>query len=173
MPRRSVALFLAVFAAVPASAADREVIRTDCAGFERQVAARKLEGRAVRVRLSGGGEAKTSLVRVVSETLIVRATRATRQWRSSGGEAAIPRQQVLGVQFTGRSGHSALIGTLAGLGGGAAIGAAIATQSGVNEGWGIILIPLAGAGIAILGGVAGYLIGRSVARSGPEFVITR
>jgi hypothetical protein len=45
--------------------------------------------------------------------------------------------------------------------------------SDVTEGVGVILIPVGAASIAAIGGIAGYFIGRSSNRPGPEFVITR
>lgn len=164
------AVVAAIFLAGAAAAAEREVIKADWGHFEQQVSARKLTGRSVRVRLSGGGEVKTNLLQVTDAGLVVRATRATQRWRS-GENAQIPKDQVASVRFEGRMGHHGLIGALIGFGAGAGIGAAVAANSDLTEGPAVIILPVAGAAIAITGWVSGYYIGRSTGRLAPEFVL--
>jgi RNase P/RNase MRP subunit p29 len=164
---------IAVLLAEPVAAASREVIKTGWNGFQEQVSARKLTGHSVRITLQGGGVAKTNLLQATPTGLVVRETRETKQWNSEKGKSTIPNEQVVSVRFAGRVGHKRLIGALAGLGGGAAIGAAFATGSDLTEGVGVILIPVGAASIAVIGAVVGYFVGRAFDRPAPEFVIER
>jgi len=170
---RNVTMTLAaILLAGPLAAAEREILQTDWNHFQQRVAGLKLEGRSVRVRLRGGGELKTNLLRVEDTGLAVRLTRAARQWKSGEDTARIPKEQVAAVRFGGRMGHRGLIGALAGLGAGAGIGAAVATSIECYEGACVAVVPAAGAAIAGIGTVAGYFIGRATGRPAPEFVLT-
>jgi hypothetical protein len=172
MGKRPVAILLsALLMASAALGREREAIRTDWAGFTRQVSERDLSGHSVRIRLSGGGEVKTKLLEVTADALAVRSKRDLSQWNSGDGKASIPRDQVASVRFGGRTGHARLIGALTGLGGGAAIGAGVATNLGIWEGPGLIFKPLIGAAFAVTGLVTGYFIGRAFSRPGPEFIL--
>jgi hypothetical protein len=173
MGKRCTAIFLsALLMAGTALGRERETIRTDWAGFTRQVSQRDLNGHSVRIRLSGGGEISSRLLEVASDALVVRATRDTAQWKSADGRARVPREQVASVRF-GRSGHARLIGTLVGFGGGAGIGAAVANDLAVYEGPALIIKPLVAAAFAFAGLVAGYFIGRAASPQGPELVLER
>ncbi len=163
----------ATLLAQPLLAAGREVIKTDWNGFRQQVSSRKLHGRSAQIRLSGGRGIKTTLLDVTDAALVVRATRATSQWRSADGKARIPRDQAASVRFRGRSGKRGIMGGLIGLGAGAGIGAAIATGHDITEGSLVVILPVVAAGVAIGFGVAGYFIGRSMDHPAPEFVLTR
>ena len=79
------------------------------------------------------------------------------------------------MQFNGRMGSNwRLIGGLAGLGGGVAIGAAVGYGLfNDSEGPMLILGPLFGAAIAPMRFVAEYFIGRTADKLAPEFVIER
>jgi hypothetical protein len=171
--RSNVVVLATILLAGPACAADREVIRSGWSGFQGQVAARKLTGRSVRIVLSSGGQVKTDLLEVTDSGLAVRATRATKQWKSSQGYARIPREQIATVRFGGRVGSHGLIGALAGLGAGAGIGAAVANGISCNEGSCLYIKPPVGAAFVATGVVAGYFIGRATGRPAPEFVLTR
>lgn len=168
---RLISLWVVLCAAL--TAADREVVRTDWNGFQNQFSTRSLNGHSARITLAGGQLIKTNVLRVTDSAVVVHANRATRQWDSGKSDAAIPKGQVTSVQFGGRTGNKRIIGLLAGFGGGAAIGAAIAASSDVSEGIGIILIPMAAGAIAITGGVVGYFIGKAADRPGPEFVLSQ
>jgi hypothetical protein len=163
----------AILCAEPLAAATREVIKTDWNRFQEEVSLGKLAGRSVLIRLSGGGEIKTKLLYVTDAALLVRATRSTRQWNPADGRAQIPKDKVASVRFTGRTGHGGLIGGLAGSGVGAGVGAAIANSIDVYEGPAVVVPPIAAAGTAILGGLAGFFIGRHMGREAPEFILTR
>src|SRR6185436_16290894 len=112
MMRTTAVVLLAAVLTAPLGAAEREVIRGDWRAFQEQVAARGLKGRAVRITVSGGRAIKTNLLTVAETGIEVRATRATRQWQSAGGQASIPKEQVNAVQFSGRAGNRRLLGTL-------------------------------------------------------------
>ena len=172
MRQTTAVALLAVVLTAPVGAAEREVIKGDWRAFQEQVTARGLKGRAVRISVSGGREIKTDLLDVAETGLEVRATRATRQWQSAGGQASIPKEQVNAVRFSGRTGNRRLLGTLVGAGAGAGIAAAVATGHDITEGYGVVLIPVGCVAIAVLGAVAGYYVGRSMDRAGPEFVLT-
>lgn len=163
----------AILLAQPLLAADREVIHTDWNGFRQQVSSRKLEGRPAQIRLSGGSDIKTTLLEGTDAALVVRANRATQQWKSADGKAHIPKDQVASVRFGGRSGKRGILGGLIGLGAGAGIGAAIATGHDITEGSLVVILPVVAVGVAIGCGLAGYFIGRSMDRPAPEFVLTR
>jgi hypothetical protein len=152
---------------------ERESIRTDWAGFTRQVSERDLNGRSVRVRLSGGGEISSKLLEVTSDALVVRARRDMVQWKSADGRARIPREQVASVRFGGRTGHARAIGALVGLGGGAGIGVAAANDLQVWEGPALIIKPVVAVAFAVAGFVIGYFIGRAVSQPAPEFVLAQ
>jgi hypothetical protein len=173
MRQATAVVLMAMLLTAPLGAADREVIQGDWRAFQEQVAARGLRGRAVRITVSGGRQIKTKLLNVADAVLEVRATRATRQWQSAGGQAGIPKEQVNAVQFGGRAGNGRLIGTLVGAGAGAGIGAAVATGHDITEGSGVILIPVGCVAIAVIGAVVGYYVGRSMDRPGPGFVLTQ
>jgi hypothetical protein len=156
---------VALLLAAPGLAAEREVIRADWSGFRQQVSMRKLLRRNVRVTLSGGGEIKSTLVRVEDNGLIVKATKAAKQWASGPEQATIPREQVSAVRFGGRIGHRGLIGGLVGLGAGVAIPLVIAASR--EDPYAVLGAPPLG----LIGGTAGYLIGHFTDRPAPEFVI--
>lgn len=158
---------VALLLAAPGQAAEREVIRADWNGFQQQVSMRKLLRRNVRVTLSGGGEIKTALVRVDNNGLIVKATKAAKQWASGPEQAMIPREQVSAVRFGGRIGHRGLIGGLVGLGAGVGIPVGIGASRGYEE----VPIALAAIPLGPICGTAGYLIGHFIDKPAPEFVI--
>jgi hypothetical protein len=156
---------VALLLAEPGLAAEREVIRADWSRFRQQVWMRKPFQRHVRVTLSGGGEIKTTLVRVEDNGLIVKATKAAKQWAFGPEQAMIPREQVGAVRFGGRIGHRGMIGGLVGLGAGVAIPVGIGAWR--DDPWtglaAILLGPICG--------TAGYLIGHAIDKPAPEFVI--
>jgi hypothetical protein len=162
----------AILLAEPIVAAEREVIQADWARFQQRVSGLKLEGRSVRVSLRGGGLVKTNLLRVKDDGMVVRLTRAVKQWKSGEEVAQIPKEQVAGVRFGGRIGHRGLIGALGGFGAGVGIGVAVATSVDCYEGACIAVLPAAGAALAGAGALAGYFIGRATGRPAPEFVLT-
>jgi hypothetical protein len=173
MNRRHLSAVLAVvFLAQSAVAAEPDLIRATWSQFQQEVSARKLLGRSVRVRLTGGGEVKTNLLEVTGTALVVRATRSTKQWKSEEGKSRIPKEQAAAVSFGGRLGHRGLIGALVGTGAGAGIAAATLSGTNITEGIGIILLPIAGVGLVAMGGVAGYFIGRSLGHPVPQFILT-
>jgi len=157
--------------ATPCAAAPRESVRTNWAGVQKEIASRNLVHKGVRVVLAGGGEVKTTLVGITEAGVLVDRSRRTRQWADASGKALIPRDRVAALRFGGRVGKARLIGALGGLGGGAAIGAAIATNADTFEGILVVLVPVAAACVAVIGGVTGYFIGRAIDRPGPEFVV--
>jgi len=172
MTVRAATLFLLI-AAVPAAAADREVIKTNWSEFQTQASSRHLVGRTARIRLAGGEEVKAKVTSVSDSGLTVPLRRATRQW-ASGKEAVIPKTQIRSVAFEGRTGHRGLIGAVAGLAAGLAIGTVAAYSTGALdsvEGPAIIAAPVAIAAGSIGAGVAGYYIGRATAPGLPEFDI--
>jgi hypothetical protein len=76
------------------------------------------------------------------------------------------------IAFAGRMGsRGRLVGALAGLGGGAAIGSAVAYKISGPSGPEQVLAPMVGVAISVLGLVAGYFIGRVADKLTPEFVI--
>jgi hypothetical protein len=157
---------------VPAPAASREVIETNWTGFEREVPARKLTGRTVRVTLLAGAAFTTRLLSVSDSGLVVRATRESKQWASGKNEASIPKDQIRSLRFSGRVGHRGLIGAAVGLGAGAATAAAIANDISCDEvGCLVLLAPVIA--IPVTGAVVGYFIGRATAQPLPEFVLTQ
>ncbi len=168
MTCRRMELILAVLIlANPGLSAERDVITADWSGFQQQVSMRKLFQRSVRVTLSGGGEIKTTLVQVEDNGLIVKATKAAKQWASGPERAMIPREQVRSVRFEGRIGHRGLIGGLIGLGVGVAVPVGIGAAQDYEE------VP-SGLAAIVLGpvcGVVGYLIGHALDKPAPEFVI--
>jgi hypothetical protein len=153
------------------AAADREVLKTTWAGFQQQVTSRKLAGRRIQIRVSGRS-IKTSLVDVTETHLVVRQTRGTAKWGSGNEQARIPREEIASVRFGGRTGNGRMIGLLVGLGAGAGIAAAVATGQDVSEGPLVVILPIAGVGLAALTTLAGYFIGRSFDQPGPEFVFS-
>ena len=166
---------VAILVAEPVAAAEREVVKSDWNGFRQQVSSRKLEGRSVRIRLSGGGEVKTNLLEVTETGFVVRATRATKQWKSVDDKARIPKEQVASVRFGGRVGRGGLIGGLVGLGAGA--GATSVLIAGIQTSGrsppDLSAVIFAGIVFTAVGGLVGYFIGRSIARPAPEFVLTQ
>ncbi len=170
--RLLVSTLILTLTTVPAWAAEREVIRTEWSGFQKQIADRRLTGHSARVT-TGTKSVKTE-VRGVSDTeLVVRATRGTKQWSGGSGEARIPKDEVTSVRFDGRVGKKRLVGALAGLGAGAGIAAVTVAQTEVSEGVGIILIPIFGVAIAAGGALAGYFIGCAADQPAPEFILTK
>lgn len=167
------AIVAGVLLAQTVTAAEREVIRTDWSGFKDQVSARKIANRSVRVSLTSGGEIKARLDRVTDTGLRVSLNRATRQWKTGEDKAEIPRDQVTRVRFSGRVGTHKLVGALAGTGAGAGIAAAILTGVDVYEGIGVILLPVLGVFIALMGTLTGYFVGRATGHAAPEFEIPR
>lgn len=148
-------------------ATGREVIRADWSRFQQQASTRKFLQRNVLVTLSGGGEVKATLLRIDERGLVVKTTKALKQWASGPGQATIPREQVRTVRFSGRIGHRGLISGLIGLGAGVAIPVGIGASRDYEE------VP-SGLAALILGpvcGVAGYLLGHAVDNPAPEFVI--
>jgi hypothetical protein len=162
---------LLLFPAIPCAAAPRESVRTNWAGLQKEVASRNLIHKNVRVVLTGGGEVKTTLQGITEAGLQVDRSRRTRQWTDASGLAFIPKDRVAAIRLGGRVGKARLIGALGGLGAGAAIGAAIATNADAFEGILVVLVPVGAACVAIIGGVTGYFIGRAIDRPGPEFVV--
>jgi hypothetical protein len=151
---------------------EREVVRCDWTTLDQQIKARHLGGGKARIRLAGGAEIQAKVLGVAGAGLRVHENRATRQWKTAGGEAVVPKEQAASLRFEGRKGKGRLIGTLAGAGAGAGIGAAIVTGTDVDEGWFFIIIPVAAVAIAIIGGVAGYFTGRAFDTPNPEFILT-
>jgi len=149
----------------PVVAAEREVIKTDWSGFQKEVSTRRLNGRSVRI-VAAGKDIKTDLIDVLDTALVVRPTRGTKQWGDK-----IPKDQVASVRFNGRTGKRGMVGALVGLGAGAGIGAGIASGSTISEDYGFIFIPLLTVIFAAGGGLAGYFIGRSMDTLAPEFVL--
>jgi hypothetical protein len=171
--RSIAAVLMAIVLAEPVLAAEPDVLKTSWNGFQEQVSARRLKGRPVQIVLSGGKRIKTSLVEVTDTDLLVRSTRATKQWKVVNDQARIPKEQVSSVRFAGRTGKGKLIGGVAGFGAGAGIAAAATANTGITEGSFVILLPVIGVAIAASGALAGYFIGRSLDQPGPEFVLTR
>lgn len=165
--RCTAAVLTFMLIATPLGASEREVIRTNWSGFQKEVSTRRLKGRSIRVAVAGK-EIKTELVDVLDTALVVRPTRAAKQWGDK-----IPKDQIASVRFNGRTGKHALLGMFVGLGAGAGIGAGVASGYNVSEGVGIILIPVLGVAIAAGGAIAGYCIGRSTDTLGPELVLTK
>ncbi len=157
----------------PVLAVEPEVVRTSWSDFQQQISARRLAGRNLRITLADGNTVKTNLLEATDAALVVRATRAARQWKSTDGYARIPREQVAAVRFSGRTGTHKLIGTLAGGLAGGGIGAAVGTSMGCNEGSCMVVQPAVGAAFLITGIVAGYFVGRAMGTPAPEFVLTR
>jgi hypothetical protein len=151
----------------PVGAAEREVVKTDWSGFQKEVSTRRLSGRSVRI-VAAGKDIKTDLIDVLDNALVVRPTRGTKPW-----DDKIPRDQVASVRFNGRTGKRGTVGALVGLGAGAGIGAGIASGSTISEDYGFIYIPLLTGIFAAGGGVAGFFIGRSTDTLAPEFVLTK
>ena len=168
---RFVAFLLAACLSLPASAAEREVIQCDWKGLRQEMTARNLAGRKVRIRLAGGAEIKTRLLAVEDGGAVTRLDRSTRAWKSTSDRAIIPAGEVKSVRFEGHTGKGRLIGSLVGLGAGAGIAAAIATGTDCYEGGCLIVLPAVGVAAAIGAAIAGYYIGRSMDRPGPEFVL--
>ena len=163
--------FLLLSPSTPCAAAPRESVRTNWAGLQKEITSRNLVRKSVRVVLTGGGEVKTTLEGITEAGVLVDRSRRSRQWNDASGKALIPRDRVAAIRFGGRVGKARLIGALGGLGAGATIGAAIASNAGAFEGILVVLVPVSAACIGIIGGVSGYFIGRAIDRPGPEFVV--
>ncbi|MEO8658251.1 MAG: hypothetical protein ABI693_07260 [Bryobacteraceae bacterium] len=157
--------------AIPCAAAPRESVRMNWAGLQKEITSRNLVHKSVHVVLTGGGEVKTTLEGITETGVLVNRSRRTRQWTDASGKVLIPKDRVAAIRLGGHVGKARLIGALGGLGAGAAIGAAIATSADGFEGILVVLIPVSAACIGIIGGVAGYFIGRAIDRPGPEFVV--
>ena len=165
-------VFIGVFVTGPAWAGGHEVVRTDWNGFQREVLARRLAGRTVRITTVAGTEVKTKLKSVAGGGLVVQSTRATTPWASGQKEANIPRDQVRSVRFSGRTGHRGWLGAAVGLGAGAAIAAAVVNGISCDE-IGCLVLAAPAVAIPVVGAVGGYLIGRATAPHAPEFVLTQ
>jgi hypothetical protein len=150
-------------------AAERSAVRTDWNGFREQVAQLKLKNRDARIGLTAGADIKALFVRAEENGVVVRLDRALRQWKISETEAMVPRDSVASVRFGGRIGHRGLIGGLAGLGLGAALGAA-ATQ-GNNIGAPVTALGAVAFSIGL--GLLGYNVGHFSDRRAPSFFIVR
>jgi hypothetical protein len=171
---KQIALALVGMLLVESAASGREVVRADWGVFRKQVEARRLMGRSVRIVLTSGERVGTTILSIDDTALEVRSTRATKSWNTGNERARIPRDQVRSVRFSGRMGSKGrLIGALAGLGGGAAIGSATAYRVSGPSGPEQVLAPAVGVAIAAIGFVAGYFIGRTADKLAPEFVIER
>ena len=169
---RQIACVLVGMLLVESAASGREVVRADWGVFRQQVETRRLMGRSARIVLTGGERVGTTILSIDDMALEVRSTRATKSWNTGSERARIPRDQVRSVRFAGRMGsRGRLIGALTGLGGGAAIGAAVAHEISGPSGPEQIVAPMAGVAIAVTGLVAGYFIGRIADKLAPEFVI--
>lgn len=171
---RLIACALVGMLLVASAASGREVVRADWGVFREQVETRRLMGRSARIVLTSGERAGTTILSIDDLALEVRSTRATKRWNTGNERARIPRDQVRSVRFAGRMGsRGRLIGALTGLGGGAAIGSAVAYGISGPSGPEQILAPMAGVAIAVTGLLAGYFIGRIADKLAPEFVIER
>lgn len=169
---RTVTLVLAAnFCAASATAAEREVIKTDWAGFRQEVSARKLNGRSVQIQLAGGSQVKTRLHSIDDTGVITSLSKATQAWKSTQDRALIPQREIRSVRFDGHTGKGALIGGLAGLGAGAGIAAALTMSADCSEGPCIILLPAIGVAVAVGTAFAGYFAGRGLSPLAPEFVL--
>jgi len=157
--RQFVSLALVLCLGAPLIAAEREVIRTDWSRFQQMVSDRKLLGRSAHVRLKDGREVKGKVQQITDAGIAL------------GSPPEVPRAEIASVRFDGKLGHRGLWGMLIGGGGGAAIGGAIKASSDVTEGPVAILIPASIGGLALIGGLIGYLIGRASAPHAPEFVL--
>lgn len=123
---KQIALALAGMLLVESAALGREVVRADWGAFRKQVETRRLMGRSARIVFTGGDRVGTTILSIDDTALEVRSTRSTKSWNTGNERARIPRDQVRSVRFSGRMGSKGrLIGGLAGLGGGAAIGVAV------------------------------------------------
>ncbi len=169
---RQLACALVGMLLVESAASGREVMRADWGVFREQVETRRLMGRPARVVLTSGERVGTTILSIDDVALEVRSTRATRNWNTGNKRARIPRDQVRSVRFAGRMGsRGRLIGALTGIGGGAAIGAAVGYGISGPSGPEQIIAPMAGVAIAVTGLLAGYFIGRIADQPAPEFVI--
>jgi hypothetical protein len=159
---------------VEPAASGREIVRADWGAFREQVETLRLMRRSVRIVVTSGERVGTTILSIDDMALEVRSTRATRSWNTGNERARIPRDQVRSVRFAGRMGsRGRLIGALTGLGGGAAIGSAVAHGISGPSGPEQIFAPMAGVAIAVTGLLAGYFIGRTADKLAPEFVIER
>jgi hypothetical protein len=171
---KQIALALAGMLLVESAAFGREVVRADWGAFRKQVETRRLMGRSARIVLTSGDRVGTTILSIDDTALEVRSTRSTKSWNSGNERARIPQDQVRSVRFNGRLGSKGrLIGGLAGLGGGAAIGVAVGYGASGDSGPQQILAPAAGVATLVFGFVAGYFIGRTADKLAPEFVIER
>jgi len=154
--RMMAVLVIVMLVGKPAAAGERELVRVDWSGFTREVEQRRLMGREVRIGLATGDTAKTRLVSIGENGLVVRATRAAKKrWHAAHGEVVVPKDEVARVGFEGRRGRHGLIGMLVGMGVGAGTGALLATSVDCNEGPCIIVLPVVGAVAFAIGGIAG------------------
>jgi len=170
---RQIALALVAMLLLQSVAAGREVVRADWGAFRKQVEARNLMGRSVRIVLTSGDRLGTTILSVDDRGLEVRSTRDTISWNTGNDRARIPQDRVRSVRFNGRMGSKGRqIGGLAGLGAGAAIGVAVGygVDTG-DEGIAKLIMTVAGLAIAVTGFLAGYFIGRTADKPAPEFVI--
>jgi len=171
MIRRALTACIAMLMAADlGSAGERMIVKTDWAGFQDQVAQRKLKNRNVRISLASGDQIKARLMRVEESGIVVSSNRATKQWVSNKGEATVPRDAISSVRFDGRVGRGGQIAGLVGLGTGAVVTGIWAsgmggTCEGGSCGAALFLIPLAAVG--------GWLIGRATAQPAPLFDIQR
>lgn len=157
----------------PGMAAQREVIETDWNGFRGQVQARKLAGRSAEIRFVDGLRTKAKVNDVRESVLVVRLNRDLDRWKTAKHVAEIPADRIASVRFSGKTGHARLIGSIAGAGGGAAIGGAITASTDVTEGAFAIIIPASIAGLALIGWLVGYFTGNAIDKPAPEFVLKR
>jgi hypothetical protein len=150
-------------------AGDAPLVKTDWAGFQAQVARRKLAGRDARIALVSGGEIKANVIRVEDDGIVVPITKATKQWAAGKETAKVPRDGVANVRFSGTVGKAGLIGGLAGLG----LGALVAGAGAAGMGNGNCEGSVCGVALAAIpvNGVTGWLIGRGFKSPAPWFFI--
>ena len=134
-----------------------QTIRTDWAGFERQVQALKLTNRSAQVRLAGGRKINVKHV-VPIDTGI------------DAPSGLIAKAQIESVRFKKRAGRAAWIGTAIGAGAGAGLAAAATSNVDTYEGPSVLIVPGVIGATTIAGAIIGYFVGRSRSKA-PEFVI--
>lgn len=122
---------------------------------------RDRRGTRIRMTLQAGARIEATLLEAQQQGLAVWVTKTSNHSRQPKGLAILPKEQVRHFDLVSQKGRSVMIGTLTGLGVGAAIGAGIA-QATPEEGIGIIVIPVAAVGIAAIGTITGYSIGRAM-----------
>ncbi len=171
MTRTALSLTLCWLLVLPLPGEAKEAVHTDWKGLQKHVGSLK-RNESVRVTLRSGKPVRTTLREIREEGLVVESVRDTAQWDTAKGLSLIPRAEVSALRLTGRRGKARIWGTLIGLGAGAGAGAAIAAgTSDVTEGYFPILRPVLAVGLAGIGALVGYLVGRGVDQGAPEFVL--